>query len=80
MAKATKKSMWTKTFDDRRRASFQIDGQFHLFRHIVEEGGKETFQHEDYRGNIVDYVTAPKQPFEKWLSLQLAAIIREVQS
>ena len=79
MSKQPKAAMWRYDVHDVRRASFQIDGTFHLFRR-TQEAGKFEHRHEDYKGNVIESVLNPKSTFEEWVALRVAGILHGLYS
>ncbi len=62
--------------DDIKRASFQFDGSFALFR-WVQEGGVNEYRQESFKGGTVDSVVNSKRPFEQYVKDRVSAILKE---
>ncbi len=63
--------------DDIKRASFQFDGNFALFRWI-QEGGVNEYKEENFRGATVDSVVNSKRTFDQYVKDRVSAILKEV--
>ena len=62
---------------DVKRASFQYDGHFALYRHI-NEGGTIEYREENFKGTTVDSVINSKRTFEQYVQARITATLREV--
>jgi hypothetical protein len=62
--------------DDLKRAAFQIDGEFYLFRwrHV---GGRDEFVMEGYRGELLHSTTNPTDTFEDWVLSRVKVILHD---
>ena len=56
--------------DDVKRASFQYDGHFALFRHTRIAGTNE-YMEESFRGVKVDSVVESKRSFEQYVATRI---------
>ena len=61
--------------DDIKRASFQYDGHFALFRHTNTAGVHE-YMEEDYKGYKVDSVVNSKRTFEQYVHTRIGAYLK----
>ncbi len=61
--------------DDIKRASFQYDGHFALFRHTRVAGVNE-YMEESFRGTKVDSVVDSKRSFEAYVATRINGYLK----
>ena len=61
--------------DDVKRASFQYDGHFALFRHTRTAGVNE-YMEEDFKGFKVDSVVDSKRSFEAYVATRINGYLK----
>ena len=61
--------------DDVKRASFQYDGHFALFRHTRTAGVNE-YMEESFRGVKVDSVIESKRSFEQYVATRINGYLK----
>lgn len=61
--------------DDIKRASFQYDGHFALFRHTRDQGVNE-YREENFRGVKIDSVVESKRSFEAYVATRINGYLK----
>ena len=61
---------------DVKRASFQYDGHFALFRHITGNQGVTEYREESFRGETVDSVIDSKRSFEAYVATRVNIFLK----
>ena len=56
---------------DVKRASFQYDGHFALYRHITGTAGVKEYREESFRGETIDSVVDSKRSFEAYVATRI---------
>ena len=67
------------TKNDIKRASFQYDGGFALFRFVRAEVGNHEYRHESFRGELVHSVLNSKRPFAEYVKIRVIDILKEIE-
>lgn len=67
------------TKNDIKRASFQYDGGFALFRWVMETQGNHEYRHESFRGELINSVLNSKRPFTEYVKARVSNILKEIE-
>lgn len=65
--------------NDIKRASFQYDGGFALFRFVRAEVGNYEYRHESFRGELIHSVLNSKGTFAKYVGARVGVILKEIE-